>query len=128
MVIYLAIIFIQKHKEHPFLQQYPDAFALLLYIAGFEVTNPLHSHTSVHKMEALYLIIQNFSNECQSKLSTIFLVVMWYALDVKTYKGYDKILAPVFRSLLTLESDSGVSVYLRGKQALVRASVVNGIY
>jgi hypothetical protein len=113
----------QTFKQHPFFSRYTDAFALHLYTDGFEVTNPLGSHTSVHKMEALYLIVQNFPSECQSKLSNIFLVAMWYAMDVKKY-GYDQILAPVINSLKQLESEQGVLVTMRGTQLLVRASLV----
>ncbi len=114
----------QTCKEHPFFRRYSDAFALHLYVDGFEVTNPLGSHTSVHKMEALYLVVQNFPGECQSKLSSIFLIALWYAIDVKKYQGYDNMLAPVINSLLQLESENGISVTIKGKTVLVRACLV----
>jgi hypothetical protein len=93
-------------------------------VDAFEVTNPLGSHTSIHKLEAMYMIVQNFPTEAQSKLSSVFLVALWHAQDVKTYKGYDKILEPVVRDLKMLESESGMSIMMRNKTVLVRAALV----
>jgi hypothetical protein len=114
----------ETYRNHKFFQIYSDALALHFYVDTFEVTNPLGSHTSVHKLEALYMIVQNFPTEAQSKLSSIFLVALWHAQDVKTYKGYDKILEPVVHDLKILESDSGMSVTVSNKEVLVRAALV----
>jgi hypothetical protein len=70
------------------------------------------------------MIVENFPTEAQSKLSSIFLVALWHVQDVKTYKGYDKILEPVVHDLKILESDSGMSVTVRNKEVLVRAALV----
>jgi hypothetical protein len=93
-------------------------------IDAFEVTNRLGSHTSVHKLEALHMIIQNFPSEAQSKLSQVFLVAIWHAQDVKTHGGYDKILSPVVQDLKKLESDEGMSMIVRDAPVIVRAAVV----
>lgn len=114
----------ETYKKHQFFIQHSDAFAVHLYVDGFEVVNPLGSHTSVHKMEALYMIVQNFPGEYQSKLSSIVLVALWYAMDVKKYNGYDKILAPVVSSLQKLESENGATVTVRGQELVVRACLV----
>ena len=111
------------YRNHPFSQQYPAGLALHLYIDAFETTNVLGSHTGVHKMEGLYLTIQNFPPEMQSKLSSIYLVALWHAQDVKTY-GYDRILDPVLKSLLQLESDNGALVLINGQTILVKAALV----
>jgi hypothetical protein len=112
------------YRSNKFFQSYPDALALHFYVDAFEVTNPLGNHTSVHKLEALYMIVQNFPAEAQSKLSSIFLVALWHAQDVKTYHGHDKILEPVVNDLKVLESDTGMSVTLLKKTITVRAALV----
>ena len=88
----------QTYQQHPYFRLHQNAFALHLYIDAFEVTNPLGSHTAIHKLEGLYLVAQSFSTEHQSKLSSIFLLALWYAQDVKSY-GYNKILVPIINSL-----------------------------
>ena len=113
----------QTYKKHGFLQENADAFALHLFVDGFEVANPLGSHTSVHKMEGLYLVIQNFPAEIQSKLSSVFLVALWHAQDVKKY-GYDRILEPVVNVLQKLETKEGVAVSINGAVVTVRAALV----
>ena len=111
------------YQKHPFFCAHPDALALHIFVDGFEVTNPLGSHTAVHKMEGLYMVIQNFPTEIQSKLSSVFLVALWHAHDVKKY-GYDKILRPVVIALQELESDEGVMVNNGGSDVTVRAALV----
>ena len=70
------------------------------------------------------MIIQNFPAEAQSKLSSVVLVALWHAQDVKTYKEYDKILSPVIQDLKALESDSGMEVKIQDQTVVVRAAVV----
>jgi len=55
----------QTYKQHPFFQAHPDALALHLFADGLEVTNPLGSRTSVHKLKGLYMIVQNFPSNIQ---------------------------------------------------------------
>lgn len=110
-------------KQHPFFQKYPDGLALNLYVDAFETTNVLGSHTGVHKLEGLYMVVQNFHPAYQSQLSSIFLVALWYAHDAKTY-GYSKILEPVVSSLLKLESDEGAVVCVGAREVVVRACLV----
>ena len=110
-------------KNHPFFQKFPDSLALNLYVDAFETTNVLGSHTGVHKLEAMYMSIQNCAPSFQSRLSCIFLVALWYAQDAKTY-GYDKILETIVKSLLQLESDDGVSVCIKNQKITVRACLV----
>lgn len=111
------------YRNHPFFAKHPDGLALNMYVDAFETTNVLGSHTGIHKMEGLYVSIQNFSNEYNSRLDSIFLVALWYAQDVKTY-GYEKILGNVVVSLQQLESDNGAVVHIRGQDIVVRACMV----
>jgi hypothetical protein len=113
----------ESFKKHPYFKKYPDALALNLYVDAFETTNVLGSHTGVHKLEGLYMMVQNFPAEYQSQLSSIFLVALWYAADVKSY-GYDKIFEPIVNSLQKLESDEGVEIRLGNKEVTVRACLV----
>jgi len=113
----------KTYLQHPFFRAHPDALALHIFIDGFEVTNPLGSHTSIHKMEGLYMLVQNLPAEIQSKLSSIFLVAMWHAQDVKKY-GYDRILQPVLSAMQQLETDRGMTVTVDSSVTTVRASLV----
>jgi len=110
-------------KQHPFFQKFPDGLALNLYVDAFETTNVLGSHTGVHKLEGLYMVVQNFHPLYQSQLSSIFLIALWYAQDAKTY-GYSKILEPIVTALLKLESDEGAHVCIGRKEIVVRAALV----
>jgi hypothetical protein len=85
--------------------------------------NVLGSHTGVHKLEGLYMMVQNFLPEYQSQLSSIFLVALWYVEDVKNY-GYNKLFESVVDSLQSLESDTGVTVSIGSKEVTVRACLV----
>lgn len=99
----------RSFKTHPFFVKHPDALAIHLYIDAFKTTNPLGSHTGIHKVEGLYMLVQNMPSELQSKLSSIFLVALWHSKHVKSY-GYDALLEPVVRSLQHLESDTDATV------------------
>jgi hypothetical protein len=41
-------------KMHPLFKEHPDALILHLYVDAYETTNPLGSHTGIHKIEALH--------------------------------------------------------------------------
>ena len=73
--------------------RHPDAFQLHFFIDAFETSNELGSHTSVHKLEDLYMTIRNAPVAVHSQLNNIFLVGLWYYEDVKKY-GHNKILRP----------------------------------
>ena len=98
-----------SYSKHELFRRHPNAIILNCFIDAFETVNPLGSHTSVHKLEGLYCTIGNLSPQNNSKTSSIFLIGLWYAQDVKTY-GYDRILEPFVKELKQLESDRGVQV------------------
>jgi hypothetical protein len=110
-------------KQHPFFKKYSDGLAINLYVDAFETTNVLGSHTGIHKLEGMYMTLQNFPPEYQSQLTSVFLVALWYGQDVKTY-GYDKILEPVVNCLMRLESGSGSEVVIGEQHITVRACLV----
>jgi hypothetical protein len=111
------------YSEHPVFSKYPDALQIHLFVDAFETANELGSHTAVHKLEGLYLMIRNFPKAVQSKLESIFLVSLWYAADAKKY-GYNKLLEPVVSELKQLESDDGLRVVLRGEEKILHGALV----
>ena len=111
------------YKSHPLYKAHPDSLVLHMYIDAYETTNPLGSHTGLHKMEALYMIIQNFPSFLVSKVSQIYTLAVWNALDSKNY-GYDKVLMPVLAMLKQLESDLGLPVSINGKIVHMHGSVL----
>ena len=114
----------ETYRKHPFFSRFPDALVLHFYIDGFETTNPLGPHTQIHKMEGLYMMIRNLPSKFLSKESAIFLVGIWYAQDAKNKtRSYDKILAPLIKTLRQLETDNGIDVNICGQVVNVRAAL-----
>ncbi|XP_047141083.1 uncharacterized protein LOC124816097 [Hydra vulgaris] len=112
------------YKQYFYFSKIPDAMVLHFYIDGFKTTNPLGPHTLIHKMEALYMAVRNIPSRFISKESSIFLVVMWYALDAKDKtRSYDLNFAPLINMLKQLESNEGVQVSICNQTIKVRASL-----
>jgi len=109
-----------NYSKHEIFCKHPNLLILNMFIDAFETVNPLGSHTLVHKLEGLYCTIGNISPQYNSKTSSIFLISLWYAQDVKVY-GYDKILEPMVRELQDLESDHGLQVLVHGELVTVHA-------
>ncbi len=111
--------------NHPFLQKHPKTFLLHFFVDAFEVTNVLGSHTSVHKLEVLYMMIMNVSPEYRSKTDNIFLVGLWYAMDAHVNRySYYPILQNVVSLLQQLESEQGVVVKVNGKEEIIHAILI----
>ena len=110
----------QVYRTCDFFVRHPKGLVLHMFVDAFETCNPLGSHTFVHKLEGLYCIIANVPPEFNSKLSSIFLVGLWYAADVKKY-GYDAILKPIYEQLKELESESGMQVEVNGETVQIHA-------
>ena len=84
----------RTYRMNGYLKRHPEALLLHFFVDAFETVNVLGSRTSIHKLEGLYCVIRNVPNKYLSKTKSIFLVGLWYALDVKRY-GYDKLLEPL---------------------------------
>ena len=113
-------MFTKTYQMNDFFQRHPHGLVLHFFVDAYETTNPLGSHTYVHKLEGLYCIIVNVPPEYNSKLSSIFLLALWYAADVEKY-GYDKILRPIVDQLKELESEDGVRVVVDGEFVQIHA-------
>jgi hypothetical protein len=113
----------QLIRDHPLFKSHPDALMLNLYSDAYETTNPLGSHTGIHKMEALYMIIHNFPISLTSKTNQIYTLAIWNALDSKHY-GYTAVLKPVISMLKQLESENGLPINVNGEKKVVHGAVV----
>ena len=99
-------------KRHSILSK-ECSISLILYVDDFEICNPLGTSRRRHKICALYWILGNLPPGCHSSLSSIHLAALINTNDVKVY-GYEKVLEPLLRDLITLEQQ-GVFVEKLGK-------------
>lgn len=83
-----------------------DTIVIELYIDDVELTNPLGSHTGVHKLGFVYFKIKDLPVHLQSSLDSIFITNIHYYLDVEKY-GYQTILNELIQDLKKL-SDEGI--------------------
>ncbi|CAG9818760.1 unnamed protein product [Phaedon cochleariae] len=60
-------------------------FPLLIYFDEFEVGNPLGSHSGINKLGAVYASVPLIPLEFQSKLSSIFLCMLFHSMDIKAF-------------------------------------------
>lgn len=75
-----------------------------IFYDDFEVVNPLGSKTGVHKIGAIYFSIRNFPPYLLGKLNNIFLLSLFYQIDIKNNElSYNDILKPIVRDIGILE-------------------------
>lgn len=60
-------------------------FPLLIYFDEFEVGNPLGSHSGINKLGAVYASMPLIPHEYHSKLSSIFLCMLFHSMDIKAF-------------------------------------------
>ena len=112
-------------KSHPLFSKDQQALQILLYYDDLEVTNPLGSHTKVHKLGKImmqvhvvqcvmnhdynlsfsavfYYTLANISPQYRSSLNTIQLLTLVKSAYVSKY-GVDQILQPFMDDLALLE-------------------------
>lgn len=76
---------------------------LFIYFDDYESCNPLGSHAGVHKIGAVYASFPFLPPHFRSKLDNIVLVSLFYSEDRRSF-GNEKILGPVIKQLISLES------------------------
>ncbi|KAE8742811.1 hypothetical protein FOCC_FOCC011669 [Frankliniella occidentalis] len=108
-----------------FLRKYPHALRIVLYYDGLEIANALGSKDVVHQLGCFYISIQNLPPEESSLLSSIFLLALCYAIDLKKPGAYKKVLAKFVSELKQLQSDEGIEIDLpNGEKFILRACLV----
>ena len=111
------------YQTHPFFQQYPKAFQLVLYYDDLEVVNKQETKYQIHTIAAFYLMILNVPPHMNSTLSSIHVVALVNYNDLKTL-GCRAVLQPLLNDLTELESDEGVHVVVSERHRILRASLV----
>ncbi|KAK3924452.1 Chorion transcription factor Cf2 [Frankliniella fusca] len=111
-------------KDHPFLKRHRNVLHILLFYDELEVSNPLGSKTSIHKLGAFFFQVMNSPAHVSSQLSSIHLLALVYAEDMKTPGAFEKVLAPFVVEMKKLSSDEGVEIELDGKPFVLRAVLV----
>lgn len=111
------------YRNHPFFQRFPSAFQLSLYYDEFEVVNGEGSKVQIHTIAAFYFLIMNLPPHMNSSLENIHVTLLANYDDLKTL-GFRRVLQPLLDDLAELESDAGVRVVVRGREHILRASLV----
>ncbi|KAJ1528162.1 hypothetical protein ONE63_008075 [Megalurothrips usitatus] len=108
-------------KHHPFLLRHKMVIHILLFYDELEVANALGSKTIIHKLGAFFYQILNLPSEMLSKMSSIHLLALVNADDMKKPDAFRKVLTPFIQEMKKLSSDEGVKMNLGGEECVVRA-------
>lgn len=100
-------------KQNSFLSGDEMRILLRLYIDDFEVCNPLGTSRRKHKLCGIYWTLSNLPSGSHSSLSSIYLAVLYKAVDVGKF-GYDHVLRPLLHDVKILEEE-GIFIPLLGK-------------
>lgn len=96
----------------------PNCITLGLYNDDMETTNPLGSHTGVHKLGFFYYIVKELPAAYNSLLKNCHLLQIYYSADRKKY-GFSPILERMVDELKHLHQE-GMYISVGGKEILVR--------
>lgn len=111
------------YKTNDVFTKYPNILRIQLYYDDLEVTNPLGSKTSIHKLGAFYFTLQNIqSHHLCSSPKNIHLLMLCHSEDINKY-GFKKILNPFLADMKKLESEEGVTVNIAGQEVVLRATI-----
>ena len=92
-----------QFKKKTLFNEDANALQIHCFYDDFETVNPIGSKTKIHKLGAFYFILKNLPPKYNSSLSSINLVALWYAEDVKKY-GYNAILKHIVKDINILSS------------------------
>ena len=98
-------------------KQHPNTLIFGLYCDDFEIANPIGVHRKVHKVTAFYWTLLNLPIQYRSKLAAIQLLCIGKTMDLKTYKGHDKLLKDFVQAFQQLAN--GVTLNVGGKETVV---------
>lgn len=74
----------ELYKNSRFFQENPNAIQLEIGTDDFEICNALGSKSNVHKLSAVYMIINNLPSKYLSRLQNTYLVALCNVDDLKT--------------------------------------------
>ncbi|KAJ1531357.1 hypothetical protein ONE63_000041 [Megalurothrips usitatus] len=113
-------------KGNPFVVKYEAVIELLMFFDELEVANALGSKTIIHKLAAFFCQVLNLPPEVSSRLSSILLLALANADDMKKPGAMEKVLTPLIHELKTLSSENGVRVDI-GEEVFVLRAVLSGV-
>ena len=108
------------YKNHALLCQ-PNCLSLGLYNDDMETTNPLGSHTGIHKLGFFYYIVKELPAIYNSSLSNCHVLQVYYSADRKKY-GFSSILENLVDELKHL-SREGMHIFIDGIEVHVRVAL-----
>ena len=101
----------KSYKNSSYFKKYPHALRIELNYDEVVVNNSMGSNVDGHKIGAFYFTVQNMPHELNSKISSVHLLALAYAADIKKY-GIHRILKPLLDDLKELENDAGVPLLM----------------
>lgn len=114
-----------KFKEHPFLRKHKNVVLILLFYDELEITNSLGSKTIIHKLACFFFQLLNLPPEVSSELSSIHLLILAHADDLKKPGAFKKVLASFIKDMKKLSSEEGVVIELDGEPFVLRAVLMS---
>ncbi|KAK3909351.1 V(D)J recombination-activating protein 1 [Frankliniella fusca] len=114
----------ERCKNHSYIQRHRFVVQIILYFDELEVANSLGSKTIIHKLASFFFQIINLPPEISSKLSSIFLVSLAHADDLKKPGAMEKIFTPLVHELKRMSSEDGITVEFDGDPFTFRVVLV----
>ena len=108
------------YKNHQLLSN-KNCIVLGLYNDDMETTNPLGSHTSVHKLGFFYYIIKNLPPKYNSVLKNCHLLQVYHSEDRKKY-SFNTLLEYLVEDLKTLAS-TGLDICVNDELINVKVAI-----
>lgn len=96
------------------------SLSLIVYIAEFEVCNPLGTSRKKHKITAVYWVLANVPSEFCSTLRSIYLAILCKAVDAE--KRYEAVLEPLLNDFVELEKEG---LFISMLEKTVKGTVVS---
>ncbi|XP_034253527.1 uncharacterized protein LOC117652599 isoform X1 [Thrips palmi] len=110
-----------EFREHPFFQNFPDAFQLVLYGDGVDPARMAGPKSGLHEMYCFSISVLNLPPYLFYSGESIFPMEIANAQDcTDTFEG---VLTPFVNELLRLEE--GVRVFIGGEFIMLRATLVS---
>ncbi|KAJ8037515.1 hypothetical protein HOLleu_18345 [Holothuria leucospilota] len=113
-----------QYFQHGIFKNHPHALRIHLFYDDVEVVNPIGSKTSIHKLGMFYYSIDNLPRRYNSVMSSIHVLTICYAMDLKKY-GFNPILRLFLDEMRQLESDGGYSIELNRERVQIHGTLTS---